>query len=98
MMELSQPGPRRVYCVQDTYPKWSNTTEDEFRRLSKREQDSLKHRLNVRITETLKHWFPDTACLDQVDYSDVFEWQTESDVHEAMLDWLVEKGYATVSG
>ena len=26
MMELSQPGPRRVYCVQDTYPKWSNTT------------------------------------------------------------------------
>lgn len=25
-MELSQPGPRRVYCVQDTYPKWSNTT------------------------------------------------------------------------
>lgn len=73
-------------------------SEDEFRRLSKREQDSLKHRLNVRITETLKHWFPDTACLNQVDYSDVFEWQTESDVHEAMLDWLVEKGYATVSG
>lgn len=30
MMELSQPGPRRVYCVQDTYPKWSNTTlQDE---------------------------------------------------------------------
>lgn len=27
MMELSQPGPRRVYCVQDTYPKWSNTTD-----------------------------------------------------------------------
>lgn len=27
-MELSQPGPRRVYCVQDTYPKWSNTTKD----------------------------------------------------------------------
>lgn len=27
MMELSQPGPRRVYCVQDTYPKWSNTTQ-----------------------------------------------------------------------
>ena len=26
MMELSQPGPRRVYCVQDTYPKRSNTT------------------------------------------------------------------------
>ena len=26
MMELSQPGPRRVYYVQDTYPKWSNTT------------------------------------------------------------------------
>ena len=29
MMELSQPGPRRVYCVQDTYPKWSNTTPEE---------------------------------------------------------------------
>lgn len=28
MMELSQPGPRRVYCVQDTYPKWSNTTAE----------------------------------------------------------------------
>lgn len=28
-MELSQPGPRRVYCVQDTYPKWSNTTQTE---------------------------------------------------------------------
>lgn len=28
MMELSQPGPRRVYCVQDTYPKWSNTTQN----------------------------------------------------------------------
>lgn len=32
MMELSQPGPRRVYCVQDTYPKWSNTTS-KFERL-----------------------------------------------------------------
>lgn len=32
MMELSQPGPRRVYCVQDTYPKWSNTTHVYDRR------------------------------------------------------------------
>lgn len=72
-------------------------SEDEFRRLPKREQDSLKHWLNVRITETLKHWFPDTACLDQVDYSDVYEWQTENDVYEAMLDFLVERGYVTVS-
>lgn len=73
-------------------------SEDEFRRLPKREQDSLKHRLNVRITETLEHWFPDTACLDQVDDSDVYEWQTESDVHEVLHDFLLEKGYVTVSG
>lgn len=68
-------------------------SEDEFQQLPKRDQDSLKHWLNVRITETLKRWFPDTACQDQVDYSDVYEWQTESDVYEVMLDWLVESGY-----
>lgn len=71
-------------------------TEEEFRKLSRRERDSLEQCLNARVTDTLKRWFPNTARLDQVDYSDACEWLTEYDVYEAMLDWLAQKGYIQV--
>lgn len=70
-------------------------SEEEFGSLSRKEQKSLEHWLNVRVTETLRHWFPDTARLDQVDSSKDIEWETEADVIDTMYEWLDEKGYIT---
>lgn len=68
-------------------------SEGEYRSLSRKERESLMQCLNTHTTKILKHWFPDSAQDDYADYSDVYEWQNENDVYEAMLDWLVEKGY-----
>lgn len=69
-------------------------SNEEFRNLSREDRESLERWLNVRVTETLKHWFPETARLDQADYYYVNEWQSDADVYDVMLDWLIEKGYA----
>ena len=56
MMELSQPGPRRVYCVQDTYPKWSNTTSPwDTRRRAVAKRRRLVHRYSPRW-EMAREW------------------------------------------
>lgn len=49
--------------------------------------------LNVKTTGILKSYFPKSAQLDYTDDADIFEWQTERDVYEAMIEWLAEKGY-----
>ena len=67
--------------------------EEEFRKLPRDKQRSLVEDLNVKTTGILKSYFPNSAQLDYTDDADIFEWQTERDVYEAMIEWLVEKGY-----
>ena len=71
--------------------------EEEFRKLPRDKQRSLVEDLNVKTTRILKSYFPKSAQLDYPDDADIFEWQTERDVYETMIEWLAEKGYATVS-
>jgi hypothetical protein len=93
--------PYRMYKQEKlgSYRHFKNTllmhgvSEGEYRGLPRKERESLMQCLNTHTTKILKHWFPNSAQDDYADYSDVYEWQNENDVYEAMLDWLIDKGY-----
>lgn len=87
----------------DTYQHLLDTlrvhgvNDDEYNKLDMRDRSRLEEKINLAVTSVLKEWFPDCAHSAAIDYEDASAWRDEQDVIEAMLDFLVEKGYATVS-
>ncbi len=71
--------------------------DDEYKKLDMRDRSRLEEKIDLAVTNVLKEWFPDCTRSVAIDYEDASAWRDERDVIEAMLDFLVEKGYATVS-
>lgn len=66
--------------------------EEEYNTLDYSSQHLLYARLDNAVTNTLKAFFPGCSKMSAVDYAEAFEWQTDADVIEAMLDYLLENG------
>lgn len=71
--------------------------DDEYKRLDMRDRFKLEEKIDLAVTKILKEWFPDCTRSEVIDYEEASAWRDERDVIEAMLDFLVEKGYVTVS-
>ena len=52
----------------------------------------MEFHLDRMTTKLLQHWFPDAYFSDRVDYYLAMEWETENDVMDALLDYLIEQG------
>ncbi len=59
-------------------------------------QQRIKDQLDRMTTKVLSAWFPNCTPEYFIDMQEAMEWKTERDVYEAMLDYLVERGLATV--
>lgn len=70
-------------------------SEDSFRNLDASNQHDLKISLDYSTTDLLRRWFPNAKPANQIDYQLAIEWQTEADVMEALLDYLIERGLVT---
>jgi len=71
--------------------------DDEYKKLDMRDRSRLEEKIDLAVTNVLKEWFPNCTRSAAIDYEDAGAWRDEQDVIEAMLDFLVEKGYVTVS-
>lgn len=66
--------------------------EGQFKSLSQKDRDRLRHHLDLAITDVLKNYFPRCTTMERVDYIESFDWETEQDVIEAMFTYLEEHG------
>ena len=68
---------------------------EEFSAKPANVQQRIKDQLDRMTTKVLSVWFPDCTPEYFIDMQEAMEWQTEQDVYEALLDYLVERGLAT---
>lgn len=66
--------------------------EGQYYALDQSDRDSLFRRIDVVTTNVLKDFFPDPSRMERVDYVQDYEWETDRDVIEVMLDYLIEHG------
>lgn len=69
--------------------------EERYYALDQSDRDSLFRRIDVATTNVLKDFFPESSKMELVDYVQDFEWETDRDVIEVMLDYLIEHGLAS---
>lgn len=67
-------------------------SEEAYKSLDDKERHRVEFHLDRMTTKLLQHWFPEADFSDRVDYYLAMEWETENDVMDALLDYLVERG------
>ena len=67
-------------------------SEEAFKSLDDKERHGVEFHLDRMTTKLLQHWFPDADFSDRMDYYLAMEWETENDVMDALLDYLIEQG------
>ena len=71
--------------------------KSEYEALDKGQRDKLFHLLDSKVTKVLSKWFPSCQPASFIEYREACAFETDNDVIEAMLDYLEDRGLATVS-
>lgn len=73
-------------------------TEEQYQRLDPRERMKLEEIVDTKVTETLRHWFPNCGFAGAIDYYKSVEWKDEQDVLEVLIDDLGEEKLRQLTG
>ena len=70
--------------------------QEAYRKLTRQERWDLKHDLDHMTTKILRHYFHQGKLIEDVEYRQDMEWQTEDDVIDTLLPHLEELGLVKI--